>query len=99
MAVKTSKARVLGVAAALLVCASALGWLVAGNPVSQAKWQQIQKGMTKEQVIRIMGTPKSDYGDQIVYSGPLNAGWVAFAFDTNGVLAWKNDESVFGSLR
>jgi hypothetical protein len=96
---KGSKALVLAIAAALLVGAGTLAWLVAGDPISQAKWDQIQKGMSKEQVIKVMGAPKSDYGDQIVYSRPLNAGWVAFAFDTNGVVAWKNDESVFGSLK
>ena len=87
------------VGAALFGGAAILAWLVAGDPISQTKWNQIHAGMSKEQVIKAMGAPRSDYGVEIVYSRPLNVGWVAFSFDTNGILILKNDESVFGSLK
>ncbi len=74
-------------------------WLVAGNPVSQSKWDRVHKGMTKDQVVAIMGKPGSADGNQIKYSQFLNVGWVEFAFDERGVLISKNDESAFGSLR
>jgi hypothetical protein len=76
-----------------------LGWLVAGDPVSQSKWARIHQGMTKDQVIGIMGQPDSFDGNQIEYSRFLNVGWVEFAFDEKNSLIWKNDESVFGSLK
>ena len=79
--------------------AAGLGWMVAGDPISQSKWGRIQIGMTKAEVLKIMGKPDSYDGNQIEYSGLLNVGWVEFAFDDNDVLIWKNDESAFGSLK
>jgi hypothetical protein len=75
-----------------------MAWLMGGDPIRQTKWDLIQEGMKKDQVLTILGKPDSYDGDQIEYSGFLNAGWVEFAFDENDVLIWKNDESVFGSL-
>jgi hypothetical protein len=83
----------------IILTLSALGWLVAGDPVSQAKWERIEKGMTKEQVVKILGMPDSFDGNQLEYSRFLNAGWVEFAFDEKDVLMWKNDESACGSLQ
>jgi hypothetical protein len=71
-----------------------------GDPISQAKWDQVREGMSKEQVLKLMGEPDSyDGHDQIEYSRFLNMGWVEFFFDERDVLIEKNDESVFGSLR
>lgn len=83
----------------ILVLGGATAWFVAGDPISQTKWDKIQKEMTKSQVIEIMGKPDSYDGNQIEYSRFLNVGWVEFAFDERDLLIWKNDESVFGSLR
>ena len=85
----------------LFICPFVVGWLAVGDPVSQAKWDRIHEGMTKAEVIAILGKPDAEYGDgsQFVYSGFLNAGWVAFDFDGREVLVEKNDESAFGSLR
>jgi len=77
---------------AMILCATR-------DPVSRSKWNQIQPGMTKAEVFEIMGKPDSYEGTQLEYSNALNAGWVEFQFDKEDVLVWKNDESVFGSLR
>jgi hypothetical protein len=82
-----------------VVLVTGLGWLVAADPISQSKWDRIQTGMTKAQVLEIMGKPGAYDGNQIEYSGFLNVGWVEFAFDEKDVLIWKNDESAFGSLK
>ena len=83
---------------AIVVLIIGLGWLVAGDPVSQAKWDMIGVGMTKQQVLKIMGKPDSHDGNQLEYSRFMNAGWVEFAFDANDLLIWKNDESAMCSL-
>src|ERR1044072_1746803 len=75
-----------------------LGWLIAGDPLSQSKWDSIQTGMTKKKVLQIMGKPDSYYGNQLDYSRFMNAGWVEFAFDEHDILIRKNDESVESSL-
>lgn len=90
---------VIAIAAATLGLLVALAWLVAGDPISQSKWDRIREGMTQDQVIEIMGKPVSYDGNQIEYSRLLNVGWVEFAFNEKNLLIWKNDESVFGSLK
>jgi hypothetical protein len=81
-----------------LIC-SLLVWLVIGDPISQSKWNRINEGMTKTQVLEILGEPDSLDGNQLQYSRFLNAGWVEFMFDDSNLLIEKNDESVLGSLR
>ena len=73
-------------------------WMVVGDPISQRKWDIVQVGMKKEDLLKILGTPTSYDGNQLEYSRPLNVGWVEFAFDENDRLLSKNDESAFGSL-
>lgn len=73
-------------------------WLMTRDPVSQSKWDGIAPGMTKNQVISILGQPTSQSSRQIQYARLLNIGWVEFTFDEKDVLLWKNDESVFVSL-
>ena len=69
-------------------------WLVAGDPISQRKWDAIKVGLRKSEVIEILGKPDSIDGNQLEYSRLFNVGWTEFVFDTNDVLIWKNDESV-----
>ena len=84
----------------VITLVSAMAWLVVGDPISQSKWDRITEGMTKSQVLEIMGEPDSyDGPDQIEYSRFLNVGWVEFFFDERDVLIGKNDESAFVSLR
>jgi hypothetical protein len=84
----------------IVVLAGVAAWLVAGDPISQSNWDRVRVGMTKDQVLDIMGEPDSyDGPDQIEYSRFLNVGWVEFFFDERNVLIEKNDESVFVSLR
>lgn len=92
---RSSATHVLG---GLVAVGAVPAWLMAGDPISQTKWTQIQKGMKKEEVLTILGTPDRYDGNQIEYSRFLNQGWVEFAFDEKDELIWKNDESVFGSL-
>ena len=74
-------------------------WLATRDPVNQSEWNEIRLGMTREQVIAILGDPdRIDGTDQIEYSRPFNAGWVEFTFDAKDRLIEKNDESVFVSL-
>jgi hypothetical protein len=91
----------LAAALALIVAVVAvIAWLVAGDPISQAKWDRVREGMSREQVLKVMGEPDSyDGHDQIEYSRFMNVGWIEFHFDERDVLIEKNDESVFGSLR
>jgi hypothetical protein len=91
--------RITAVAVAGLTLLAGAVWLVAGNPVSQSKWDRVHKGMTKAQVLEIMGKPASAEGNQLKYSRFLNAGWVEFAFDERDVVVSKHDESAFGSLK
>ena len=93
------KRSVLAVTVLIVAFCVMMAWLVAGDPISQGKWDGIHQGMTKIQVETILGTPTSHDGNQIEYSRPLNVGWVEFAFDEKDVLIWKNDESAFGSLK
>jgi hypothetical protein len=83
----------------LVALGAMMAWLVVGDPISQRKWDRIQQGMTRAEVVKILGEPHSLDGNQIEYSRFLNVGWVEFAFDESGMLIWKNDESAFGSLK
>ena len=78
---------------------SFLAWLVIGDPISQSKWNRINEGMTKSQVLEILGQPDSLDGNQLQYSRFLNAGWVELMFNDSNLLIEKNDESVLVSLR
>jgi hypothetical protein len=89
---------VLVVAAFLAISCVGLAWLIAGDPISQRNWDRIHKGMTKTQVIAILGEPNSYDGNQLEYSRFLNVGWVEFDFNEKEVLIEKNDESAFRSL-
>jgi hypothetical protein len=83
---------------ALLLGLGLIGWLIAGDPIHQSKWDAVKVGMSKDEVIEILGKPDSLDGNQLEYSRFGNVGWTEFAFDANDELIWKNDESVFGSL-
>jgi len=84
----------------IVALAGVTAWFVAGDPISQSKWDKVRVGMTKEQVLEILGEPDSyDGPDQIEYSRFLNVGWVEFFFDERNILIEKNDESAFVSLR
>jgi hypothetical protein len=83
----------------LIALSTWTAWLALGDPISQTKWDSIGQGMTRDEVVKILGAPDSLDGDQLEYSGLLNAGWVELVFDESGVLIRKHDESVFGSLR
>jgi hypothetical protein len=73
--------------------------LIMGDPISKPKWDRIQIGMTKAQVIEVLGPPDATEGTwQFEYHGFLNVGWVEFDFDEQGRLREKNDESVNRSL-
>lgn len=80
-----------------------IAWLLTGDPISQAKWDELQEAMTKDQVLRVLGEPDSQYGDDqfsiMQYSRFPNLGYVEFRFDESDVLVGKNDEFAFGSLR
>lgn len=91
--------KIIKVSVGFVALCLGLAWLIAGDPVSQRKWSRIHPGMTKDQVIAILGQPTSDDGNNLFYSGLLNAGYVQFIFSDKELLLEKNDESVFRSLR
>src|SRR6266852_4813123 len=68
------------------------GWWI-GGPVIPAGTLKSLRGATQANVRRILGEPTRimDYGDWI-YSRPLNAGYVAIAFDADGHVRSVNDE-------
>ncbi len=76
-------------------------WQV-GGPVIPAATLKSLRGATKADVRRILGEPAKVmyYGDWI-YERPLNAGYVAIAFDSDGTVRSVNDEQaepqIFGS--
>jgi hypothetical protein len=47
-------------ASALLVCGAGV-WLASRPRVTQARFEQVEKGMTREEVVRIVGGPPGDY--------------------------------------
>ncbi|HEY3969259.1 MAG TPA: hypothetical protein VGM05_32205 [Planctomycetaceae bacterium] len=73
-----------------------------GGPVIPAATLRSLRGATKPEVRRILGEPASImyYGDWI-YERPLNAGYVAIAFDSDDTVRSVNDEQaepqIFGS--
>jgi outer membrane protein assembly factor BamE (lipoprotein component of BamABCDE complex) len=48
-------------ASALLACFAGWLWLVSGPQVTRAKFKQVHKGMTREEVIRTVGGPPGNY--------------------------------------
>jgi hypothetical protein len=96
---KATGSTILGCFVVLIVAIIVLAWLAARDPVNQSKWNSISEGMTKSEVIAILGNPdRYDGTDQIEYTRPFNQGWVEFIFDKDQRLIEKNDESVFVSL-
>jgi len=73
-----------------------------GGPVIPAATLKSLRGATKSDVRRILGEPARimSYGDWI-YERPLNAGYVAIAFDSDDTVRSVNDEQaepqIFGS--
>lgn len=54
------------------------------EPVPREQLEQLRKGMTKDEVRRILGEPAEDYGGQWTYARPLVFGFVNIHWLTNG---------------
>src|SRR6516165_8409446 len=48
-------------ASALLVCFAGWLWMASGPPVPRERFEQVKEGMTREEVIRIVGRPPKNY--------------------------------------
>mgnify|MGYP003333851251 CR=1 FL=1 len=76
-----------------------LCWLIEamiGPAVPRSRLRQIQPGMTKSEVRKLLGKPRGVEGDwQWEFARPLNVGWVEIWFDDQGCVTEINDESVF----
>jgi hypothetical protein len=46
---------------AVLACFAGWLWIASAHPVSSARFAQVKKGMTREEVHRIVGGPPGDY--------------------------------------
>ena len=92
------------VCVATFIAALLFTWAICqiGGPVIPAAKLKSLRGATKSDVRRILGEPATlmDYGDWI-YERPLNAGYVAIAFDSDDIVRSVNDEQaapqIFGS--
>jgi hypothetical protein len=57
-------------ASTVLACGAGWLWMVSGPRVTRARFEQVKKGMTKEEVIRTVGVPPGDYSsDEDLYDG------------------------------
>jgi hypothetical protein len=69
---------------------------VVGPAVPRWKLRQISEGMTKHQVVAILGHPDRESSDhEWQFSRWGNAGWVEIWFNEDGLVGYINDESVF----
>jgi hypothetical protein len=59
-------------ASALLTCFAGWLWIASLPRVTRARFEQVKKGMSREEVIRTVGGPPDDYstGDVVWLSGP-----------------------------
>jgi len=48
-------------ASAVLACFAGWLWMASGPRVTRARFEQVKKGMSRQEVIRIVGGPPSDY--------------------------------------
>lgn len=82
----------------LVLVAAIVVWQCAvyaiGPVIPRARLGKIQEGMSKEEVVRILGEP-AVRGPEYVYEKPFNPGYVQVKFDPGGRVLYVNDESVF----
>lgn len=70
-----------------------------GPAVRRSKLEQLEKGMTKNQVLEVLGRPRKIESErQWIYSRSGNYGWVEVFFDDCDRLTGVNDESAFPTL-
>jgi hypothetical protein len=50
-------------ASAALACFGGWLWMASGPRVTRARFEQVKKGMSREEVIHIVGGPPGDYSD------------------------------------
>lgn len=73
----------LGFVALCVGCLYLLTWNFERPPMSQQKMNSIKIGMTKAEVMALIGKPSNTYQAQWVYSRPL--AWGAFKIDFDDV--------------
>jgi hypothetical protein len=57
-------------ASAVLACFAGWLWVANARKPTRAKFEQVTKGMTREEVIRTVGGPPDNYVSEIVYLKP-----------------------------
>ena len=65
------------ISAVLIVALEFIG----GPPVNRSQLRKVSNGMSKEEIISILGYPTVQGESEWVYSRFLNPGWVALTFD------------------
>ena len=73
-------------------------WLVdriGGPPISRRSLEAISVGMSKDQVLTIIGDPTSRTDDSFVYERNLNPGWVVITFSADETVGTIDVESVW----
>ncbi|MBX3451093.1 MAG: outer membrane protein assembly factor BamE [Planctomycetaceae bacterium] len=82
----------------LVIVATIVAWqcvvYAIGPVIPRARLGKIKEGMSKEEVVRILGEP-AVRGPEYVYEKPFNPGYVQVTFDPGGRVRYVNDESVF----
>jgi outer membrane protein assembly factor BamE (lipoprotein component of BamABCDE complex) len=84
------------IAAMIVACGTFLFHKIAGPVFPNSHLRQVQPGLTKQQVIGILGEPsvKTDTGEY-VYERWGNPGWVAVYFGDDGIVTSIDVESAF----
>ena len=83
----------------LLLVPAALLYLPIRSAVSPALLSKVRTGMTKIQVKSILGAPDYVHNPyQWDYARLGNVGYVSIGFDSNELVSYVNDESVFPAL-
>lgn len=84
----------------ILICGGAFSFLLS-PPFELDKARQIKRGMSKSQVIRLVGEPSKrtdtfwSYSDEKAF-GPKRTGWLDVVFDANGLVEHVDIETLSG---
>ncbi len=80
----------IAIMALILVLLVGFGIRVFLDPVPQGKLDQLRKGMSKEEVRQILGSPTRDYGYQWTYERTFVFGYIN--------IHWLEDETYDGKF-
>ena len=79
---------------AVLACFGGWLWIVNAGKPTRAKFEQVQEGMTREEVIRIVGGPPGDYTIDGADFWRCDDGLLVVWFDISGRAVQKDVEII-----